>query len=39
MEDLQIEEDKVNHMQRLKTKIEQQLDDVSIIFFFSELFV
>lgn len=29
MEDLQAEEDKVNHMQKLKTKLEQQLDDVS----------
>lgn len=30
MEDLQAEEDKVNHMERIKAKIEQQLDDVSI---------
>lgn len=28
MEDLQSEEDKVNHMQKLKTKLEQQLDDL-----------
>lgn len=30
MEDLQAEEDKVNHMQKLKAKLEQQLDDVRI---------
>lgn len=33
MEDLQIEEDKVNYMQKMKTKLEQQLDDVSFFYF------
>lgn len=28
MEDLQAEEDKVNHLSKLKTKLEQTLDEV-----------
>ena len=29
LEDLQAEEDKVNHLNKLKTKLEQTLDEVS----------
>lgn len=34
MEDLQSEEEKVNHFNKLKLKLEQQFDDVSLIFLF-----
>lgn len=32
LEDLQAEEDKVNHLNKLKTKLEQTLDEVSTLF-------
>ena len=35
MEDLQAEEDKVNHLNKVKAKMEQQLDDVSSFFMYS----
>ena len=33
MEDLQAEEDKVNHLNKVKAKMESQLDEVKFIIF------